>query len=68
MDLRTTLREPDEMIERSQIATEREEMLLDALPACGLRRRKQERVRTMRAHMRRLRSLRRTAKSRRRFN
>ena len=41
MDLRTTVRELDEMITRAQLATERESALLKVLPDCGLRRRKQ---------------------------
>jgi hypothetical protein len=68
MDIRTTLRELDEVIERAQAATEREVALLDVLPKCGLRRRKQEQVRTMRMHVHRLRSLRRTVKARRPFH
>jgi hypothetical protein len=68
MDLRTTLRELDEVIERAQAATEREVALLDVLPKCGLRRRKQEQVHTMRAHVRRLRDLRRIVRTRRRIH
>jgi hypothetical protein len=66
MDLRTTVRELDEMITRAQRATERENALLNVLPDCGLRRRKQHQVRTMRAHVGRLQSLRRAAATRRR--
>ena len=48
MDERTTLRELDEIISRSRSATEREAKLLEALPACGLRKRKQKAMRGMR--------------------
>jgi len=65
MDLRTTVRELDEIITRAQHATERESALLKVLPDCGLRRRKRHQVRTMRAHVDRLRNLRRGVRRRR---
>jgi hypothetical protein len=54
MDTRTMIRELDEVIARAHSAAEREVALLDVLPNCGLRRRKQAQVRTMRAHVDRL--------------
>ena len=65
MDLRTTMRELDEVIVRAQQVTERENALLNVLPDCGLRRRKQHQVRAMRAHVDRLRRLRRGVTRRR---
>jgi len=58
VDLRTMVRELDEVIARSRCTTERETALLNALPYCGLRRRKQDQVRAMSDHLRRLQSLR----------
>jgi methionine synthase II (cobalamin-independent) len=66
MDLRTTVRELDEIITRAHRATERESALLKVLPDCGLRHRKQHQVRMMRAHVDRLRSLRRGVRTSRR--
>lgn len=66
MDERTTMRELDEVIARSKSATEREAKLLEALPACGLRKRKQKIVRQMRDYLYRLQGLRTALKTRRR--
>jgi len=60
------VRELDEVIARAQSATERETALVETLPDCGLRRRKLEQVRKMRAHVHRLRSLRSAVKAERR--
>ena len=65
MDTRTMIRELDEVIARAHSAAEREVALLDVLPNCGLRRRKQAQVRTMRAHVDRLQRLRSSLKIRR---
>jgi hypothetical protein len=67
MDLRTMMRELDEVITRAQSATDRETALLKTLPKCGLRRRKQQQVRAMRDHVQRLQRLRSVVKTRRRF-
>ena len=67
MDTRTMIRELDEVIARAQSAAEREATLLDVLPECGLRRRKQAQLRTLRAHVHRLRRLRSTVNMRRRL-
>jgi hypothetical protein len=58
MERRTMMRELDEVIARAQTATAREAALVDVLPDCDLRHRKQEQVRTMRAHVHRLQRLR----------
>jgi hypothetical protein len=50
MDLGTMMRELDEVIARAQSAATRESTLLNALPDCGLRRRKQRQVRASRDH------------------
>jgi uncharacterized coiled-coil DUF342 family protein len=66
MDLRTMVRELEEVIARAQSATERETAVVEALPECGLRRRKWDQVRKMRAHVHRLRNLRSSVKAKRR--
>jgi len=58
MDVRTTVRELDEMIARTRSATERETKLVGMLPSCSLRRRKERVVRTMRDQLQRLENLR----------
>jgi len=58
MDVRTTVRELDEMIARTRSATERETKLVGMLPVCSLRRRKERVVRTMRDQLQRLENLR----------
>ena len=58
MDVRTTVRELDEMIARTRSATERETKLVGMLPACSLRRRKERVVRTMRNQLQRLENMR----------
>jgi methionine synthase II (cobalamin-independent) len=55
MDHRTMVRELEEVIARSESATARETKVLNALPDCFLRRRKQSEVRAMQAHLQRLR-------------
>jgi hypothetical protein len=66
MDTRTMMRELDEVIARAQSVAERESAFVNVLPDGGLRRRKQEQVRTMRVHVHRLRKLRSTVRERRR--
>lgn len=66
MDLRTMMRELDEVIERARSVTEREAMLSSALPDGGLRRRKRQQIRIMRAHLHRLRSFRTMVRAKRR--
>jgi len=66
MDLRTKMRELDEVIGRAHCAIEREIALLEVLPNSRLRRRKQHRMRIMRAHLDRLRCLRSAIKTTRR--
>ena len=56
MDLRTTIRELDELISRTESVIDREAAILLALPSSPLRREKQTRVRAMRAQLRRLRN------------
>ena len=56
MDLRTTLRELDELIWRTQSVVERETALMMVLPRSRLRFEKQQRVRSMRTQLRRLRN------------
>jgi hypothetical protein len=67
MDVRTIMRELDEVIARVQSVTEREIALSHILPDSRLRRSKQEQVRTMRGHVQRLRSLRCAVKAERRL-
>jgi hypothetical protein len=67
MDPRTTVRELEEVIARTQSATEREMKLVRALPTCGLRRRKERLVRTMRDRLQRLQRLQRAVKLNRRL-
>jgi hypothetical protein len=57
MDVRTTVRELEEMIARTRSATERETKLVGMLPASSLRRRKERVVRTMRDQLQRLENL-----------
>ncbi len=66
MDHRTMVRELEEVIARSESATARETRVLDALPDCFLRRRKQAEVRAMQAHLQRLRGLRNAVRAKRR--
>ncbi len=56
MDLRTTIRELDELIGRTESVINRDAAILRALPPSALRREKQKRVRSMRAQLRRLRN------------
>jgi len=56
MDLRTTIRELDELISRTQSVIESETAALLALPRSRLRQEKQQRVRSMRTQLRRLRN------------
>jgi hypothetical protein len=56
MDLRTTIRELDELISRTQSVIDSETASLLALPRSRLRHEKQQRVRSMRTQMRRLRN------------
>jgi hypothetical protein len=65
MDFRTTIRELDELIKRTQSAIEREEAILTALSETRLRREKQQQVRAMRIQLRRLRSQRSAVKANR---
>ena len=58
MDVRTKVRELDEVITRTRSATARELKLARALPACSLRRRIERRVRLMRDRLQRLQTLR----------
>jgi len=58
MDVRTTVRELDEMIARTRSATERATKLVGMLPACSLRRRKERVVRAMRNQLQRLENMR----------
>lgn len=58
MDTRTMMRELDEVIARAQSAAGREAALLDILSDCDLHRRKQMKLRAMRAHVHRLQRLR----------
>jgi hypothetical protein len=56
MDRRTTLRELDELIRRTQAVVERETALMIVLPRSRLRTENQQRVRSMRTQLRRLRN------------
>ena len=64
MDFRTTIRELDELIKRTQSAIEREEAISTALSETRLRK-KQQQVRAMRIQLRRLRSQRSAVKANR---
>jgi hypothetical protein len=66
MDFRTTIRELDELIKRTQSAIDREEVILNALAETSLRREKQQQLRAMRIQLRRLRSQRSAVKTNRR--
>ena len=55
MDVRTTIRELDELISRTESVLNQEAAIVLALPPSRLRREKQQRVRFMRTHLRRLR-------------
>ena len=55
MDVRTTIRELDELISRTESVLNREAAIVLALPPSRLRREKPQRVRFMRTHLRRLR-------------
>jgi hypothetical protein len=56
MDVRTAIRELDELIRRMQSVIERESTRLLTLPRTRLRQEKQRRVRSMRSHLLRLRN------------
>jgi hypothetical protein len=56
MDVRTAIRELDELIRRTQSVLDRETAHLLALPRTRLRLAKQLRVHSMRSHLRRLRN------------
>lgn len=56
MDLRTTIRELDELISRTQSVIESETAALLALPRSRLRHEKQQKVRSMRTQLRQLRN------------
>ena len=56
MDLRTTIRELDELISRTESVINREAAILHALPPSPLRRENQKRARSMRVQLRRLRN------------
>jgi hypothetical protein len=56
MDRRTTLRELDELIKRTQAVVARETALMTGFPRSHLRSERQQRVRAMRAQLRRLRN------------
>ena len=62
MDFRTTIRELDELIKRTQSAIERDQAILKALRESGLRDEKQQQVGAMRLQPRRLRSKRKAIK------
>ena len=66
MDFRTTIRELDELIKRTQSAIERDQAILKALPESGLRDEKQQQIGAMRIQLRRLRSKRKAIKVNRR--
>ena len=66
MDSRTMVRELDEMIARARSVMARELALVKALPECALRKRKQQQVHAMRAHVHQLQSLRTAVKIKRR--
>jgi hypothetical protein len=59
MDVRTTIRELDELIRRTECVLNREEATLLALPPSRVNREKQQRVRSMLTQLRRLRNQRR---------
>jgi hypothetical protein len=65
MDSRTMVRELDEMIARARSVMERELSLVKALPECGLRKRKQQQVYALRAHLHQLQSLQTAVKTKR---
>jgi hypothetical protein len=66
MDPRTTIRELDELIKRTQSVIERDQAILRALPEAGLRDEKQQLIGAMRIQLRRLRSKRKAIKVNRR--
>jgi hypothetical protein len=66
MDERTTLRELDEVIARSRQATEREAKLVEGLPPCTTRSRKERTLRALREHLQRLRGFRSLFRARKR--
>jgi hypothetical protein len=65
MDHRTILRELDELIRRTQSVIERETALQHALPRSRLWSEKQQRLRSMRTQLRRLRNQRSSMATRR---
>ena len=66
MDARTTIRELDELIKRTQSAIEREQAILTALPEARLLYEKQQQIGAMRIQLRRLRTQRNAIKVNRR--
>ena len=56
MDFRTTIRELDELISRTESVLNRDAAILLALPPSRLRHEKQQRVRSTRTQLRRLRN------------
>ena len=67
MDLRTTIRELDELISRTQSVIDSETAVLLALPRSRLRHEKQQKVRSMRTQLRRLRNQRNSVTTTRRM-
>ena len=67
MDLRTTIRELDELISRTQSVIDSETAALFALPRSRLRHKKQQRVRSMHTQLRRLRNQRNSIRMTRRM-
>ena len=65
MDVRTTIRELDELIKRTLSAIEREQAILKALPEASLRGEKQQQIGAMRTQLRRLRRQRNAVKANR---
>ena len=66
MDSRTTIRELDELIKRTQSAIEHDQAILKASPEAGLRDEKQQQIGAMRIQLRRLRTKRKAIKVNRR--
>jgi hypothetical protein len=65
MDVRTTIRELDELIKRTLSAIEHEQAILKALPEGSLRGEKQQQIGAMRIQLRRLRRQRNAVKANR---
>jgi phosphomevalonate kinase len=66
MDLRTIIRELDELIQRTRSALEHEGAILNGLLETSLRREKQQQIAAMRIQLRRLRRQRSAIKTKRR--